>query len=267
VGGTSSTIWSTTEARDFTRLLADYLEGLKDNEADQAGTHSSFAALSLRFFVLTLPCSRFIALTTELSAAKKVLSEEKATRSATDRARSAADRALAEEKATRQAADQSLLSSNETNVLLARELESTQASLTAISDKLSSKSSALDHAVIREQQMKIQLTACEEKMMVANDKLKDAEEKMKIQGQLLDSAQHMLSKWELSSSVVANAMALVKNDLPDLNIEILRRDFTVDDVEWETLVNIAYDAAHDFVSLYDFFSLAESDDNNSPKAL
>jgi hypothetical protein len=101
---------------------------------------------------------------------------------------------LAEEKATRQAADQSLLSSNETNVLLARELESTQASLTAISDKLSSKSSALDHAVIREQQMKIQLTACEEKMMVANDKLKDAEEKMKIQGQLLDSAQHVLSK-------------------------------------------------------------------------
>jgi hypothetical protein len=62
-------------------------------------------------------------------------------------------------------------------------------------------------------------------------------------------------------------MALVKNHLPDLDVEILRRDFTVDDVEWETLVNIAYDATHDFVSLYDFFSLAESDDNNSPKAL
>jgi hypothetical protein len=31
-------------------------------------------------------------------------------------------------------------------------------------------------------------------MMVANDKLKDVEEKMKIQWQLLDSTQHVLSK-------------------------------------------------------------------------
>jgi hypothetical protein len=46
-------IRSTTEARDFARLLADYLEGLKDTEADREGTHSSFAASSLRFFVLT----------------------------------------------------------------------------------------------------------------------------------------------------------------------------------------------------------------------
>jgi hypothetical protein len=48
--------------------------------------------------------------------------------------------------------------------------------------------------VIREQQMKIRLTACEEKLMMANDKLKAAEEKMKIQGQLLDSAHQALSK-------------------------------------------------------------------------
>jgi hypothetical protein len=61
-------------------------------------------------------------------------------------------------------------------------LESTQASLTATTDKLSSKSSSLDHAVIREQQMKIQLTVCEEKLAVANDKLKAAKEKMKTQG-------------------------------------------------------------------------------------
>jgi hypothetical protein len=43
----------TAEARDFARLLADYLEGLKDTEASRAGTHSSFATLSLQFFVLT----------------------------------------------------------------------------------------------------------------------------------------------------------------------------------------------------------------------
>jgi hypothetical protein len=165
-------IRSTAKAREFARLLADYLEGLKDMEAGRVGTHSSFAASSLQFFFLTLPCFGFVAWTTELVAAGKALSEEKGAWSTTDRA-------LAKEKAARQAVDRSLLSSTEANALLARELESTQASLTATSNKLSSKSSALDHAVIREQQLKIQLTACEEKLMVANDKLKDAEEKMK----------------------------------------------------------------------------------------
>jgi chromosome segregation ATPase len=133
---------------------------------------------------------------------------------------------------------------------------------------------ALDHAVIWEQQMKIQLTACEEKLTaceekltVANDKLKTAEEKMKTQEQLLDLAQQALSKWELSSSAVANVVALMKNHLPDLDMEILHKDFIVDDAERETLVNSAYDAAHDFVSLYNFSSLAESDDNNSLGAL
>jgi hypothetical protein len=59
----------------------------------------------------------------------------------------------------------------------------------------------------------------------------------------------------------------MKNHLPDLDMEIVRKDFTVDDAEREMLVNSAYDATHDFVSLYDFFSLAKSDDNNSPGAL
>jgi hypothetical protein len=49
-------------------------------------------------------------------------------------------------------------------------------------------SSALDHVMIREQQIKIWLMACEEKLTVANDKLKATEEKMKTQGQLLDLA-------------------------------------------------------------------------------
>jgi hypothetical protein len=84
---------------------------------------------------------------------------------------------------------------------------------------------------------------------------------------MLDLAQHALSKRELSSSVVAKVVALMKNHLPDLDVEILRRDFIVDDAEQEILVNSAYNAAHDFVSLYDFSSLAESDDNNSPGAL
>jgi hypothetical protein len=68
-------------------------------------------------------------------------------------------------------------------------------------------------------------------------------------------------------SAVANAMTLMKNHLPDLDMKILHKDFTFDDAEREILVNSAYDAAHDFVSLYDFSSLTESDDNNSPRAL
>jgi hypothetical protein len=80
------------------------------------------------------------------------------------------------------------------------------------------------------------LTTCEEKLTVTNGKLKAVEEKMKTQGQLLDSAQQALSKRELSSSAVissavANAVARMKNHLSDLEMEILRKDFTVNDGE------------------------------------
>jgi hypothetical protein len=41
----------------------------------------------------------------------------------------------------------------------------------------------------------------------------------------------------------------------------------MDDAEYEILVSSAFDAAQDFISSYDFASLAESDDNDIPKAL
>jgi lipoate synthase len=66
---------------------------------------------------------------------------------------------------------------------------------------------------------------------------------------------------------VANVVALFKNHLPDIDVEILRKDFTIDDTKREALANSAYDAAHNFVSLYDFSSLVEFDDNNSPETL
>jgi hypothetical protein len=69
------------------------------------------------------------------------------------------------------------------------------------------------------------------------------------------------------SSAVAHAMVLFKNHLPDLNFELLRQDFTVNDAERETLVSSAFDVAQDFVSSYDFASLVEFDDNDSPKVL
>jgi lipoate synthase len=69
------------------------------------------------------------------------------------------------------------------------------------------------------------------------------------------------------SSAVAHTVALFKNHLPDLNVEILRQDFTVDDSECEALVSSAFDATQDFVFSYNFTSLVESDDNDSPKDL
>jgi hypothetical protein len=59
----------------------------------------------------------------------------------------------------------------------------------------------------------------------------------------------------------------MKNHLPDLDMEIFCKDLIVDDTEREILVNSAYDAACDFVFLYDFSSLAGSDDSNSPRVL
>jgi hypothetical protein len=69
------------------------------------------------------------------------------------------------------------------------------------------------------------------------------------------------------SSAVAHVAALFKNHLPDMNMELLCQDFTVDNAERETLVSSVFDAAQDFISSYDFASLVESDDNDSSKAL
>jgi chromosome segregation ATPase len=145
------------------------------------------------------------------------------------------------------------------------ELENTQTSLAATHDKLDSKSKALHFQVIRADEAMLRLKNTE-------SRLKAAEEVLKNQRQLLESARKTSSKHESSfnviiSLVVAHVVALLKNHLPDLNMELLCQDITVDDVEHETLVSNAFDAALDFVSSYDFASLPESDDNNSPKAL
>jgi hypothetical protein len=47
-------------------------------------------------------------------------------------------------------------------------------------------------------------------------------------------------------------MALVKNQMPEFDAEILRRDFTIDEVKCEALVDSTYDTAHYFVSQYNF---------------
>jgi hypothetical protein len=145
------------------------------------------------------------------------------------------------------------------------ELETTQTSLAATRDKLNSKSKALDFQVIRADEVVLQLKNVERR-------LEAAEEDLKNQRQLLESARKTSSKREKSfnmmiSSAVAYAAALFKNHHPDLNVELLHQDFTMDDAERETLVSNVFNAAQDFVSSYDFTSLSESDDNDSPKDL
>jgi hypothetical protein len=67
------------------------------------------------------------------------------------------------------------------------------------------------------------------------------------------------------SIAVVNAMALLKSHLPDLDVELLCKDFVVDEAEREALTSGAYDAAHKFASSYDFSSLAKSEYNDSPR--
>jgi hypothetical protein len=111
-------------------------------------------------------------------------------------------------------------------------------------------------------------------------RLKNAEKRLKAteddflknQWQLLKSAQKTSSTRESSfnmmiSSAVAHAAALFKNHLTGLYLELLHQDFTVDDAKRETLVSSIFDTAQDFVSSYDYASLVESYDNDSPKAL
>jgi DNA repair exonuclease SbcCD ATPase subunit len=197
-------------------------------------------------------------LTNDLRATQKALSDEKS-------ARLEAENSLAEEMAARQAAEESLEQPKDANATLALELENVRTSLVATSDKLASKLKALDFQVIHADEAVLRLKNAE-------SRLKATEEDLKNQRQLLKSAQKFSSKCEGSSnmmisSAVTHAVALFKNHLPDLNMELLRQDFTTDDAEREILVSSAFDATQDFVSSYDFTSLAESDDSDNHKAL
>jgi hypothetical protein len=138
-------------------------------------------------------------------------------------------------------------------------------SLAATRDKLDSQSKVLNFQVTHADEAMLRLKNTE-------SWLKAAEEYLKNQRQLLESARTTSSKCKRSFnmmifSTVAHAATLFKNHLTDLNMELLRQDFTVVDAKRETLVSSAFDAAQGFVSSYDFTSLAESDDNDSPKGL
>jgi chromosome segregation ATPase len=170
-------------------------------------------------------------LASQLEAVRKALSQEKSARSATEKA-------LAEERAAWEVIEHALKKSNDE---LSQELETINTSLAATRDKLASKLAALDATVILRDEAKLPLAKSEEKLQAA-------EEELKAQGQSLESARQALSRHEVSSntmisSAVAHAAALFKNYLPNLGMEILHKDFIVDEVACETLVASAYDVA------------------------
>jgi predicted nucleic acid-binding Zn-ribbon protein len=87
----------------------------------------------------------------------------------------AAEQSLTEDKTARQVVDQSLRAFEEAKASLAHDLQSAQASLTATTEKLIFKSSALNFVLIQERETELKLQA--------------AEEKIKAQEQLLASTQ------------------------------------------------------------------------------
>jgi chromosome segregation ATPase len=152
-------------------------------------------------------------LANNLKATQQALSDEKS-------AQLRAGNSLAEEKAARQAIEQSFQQSNYANATLAFELETAETSLAAKHDKLDSKLKALNFQVIHADEAMLQLKNAESRSEAT-------EEDLKNQRQLLESARKSLSKRESSfnmmiSSAVAHAATLLKNHLPDLNLELLR---------------------------------------------
>jgi surface antigen len=126
---------------------------------------------------------------------------------------------------------------------------------------LASKSKDLDDAMIRVQETNELREQVEAKLADAEKRLIVGEGEKKEQGLLLETAWQALSKREDSSvlmisSAVANAMAMLKSYLPDLDVELLRKDFAIDEAEREALINGTYDVAHEFASSYDLSSLA-----------
>jgi hypothetical protein len=155
-------------------------------------------------------------------AVQKALSKEKFSWST-------AEKALTEGRVAWEVIEHGLKKSSEE---LSRELEIVNTSLTTTCDKLASKSTALDAMVILRDDAKLLLPKSEEKLQAT-------EEELKTQGQSLEMAWKALSRREISSNTmislaVAHAATLFKDHLSDLDVEILHKDFTVDEVVRET---------------------------------
>jgi chromosome segregation ATPase len=189
----------------------------------------------------------------------------------------AAQQALSEEKTTRSAAVEALAEAKHTLIdlvadeaKLSQALKTTKAAYSTTHDNLASRSKDLNDAMIREQEANKLWEQAEAKLADAEKRLDVAEGEKKDQGMLLETARQALSKCEDSSILmisteVANAMTLLKSYLPNLDVELLHKDFVIDEAECKALTSGAYDAAHEFILSYDFSSFAEFEDNDNPR--
>jgi hypothetical protein len=105
-------------------------------------------------------------------------------------------------------------------------LKTTQVAYTVTRDNLASKSKEQDDVVIWEQEANTLWEQAQAKLADLEKKIEAFEGEKKDQGLLLETAQQALSKREDSSilmisTTVANAMALLKSHLPDLDVELL----------------------------------------------
>jgi hypothetical protein len=196
------------------------------------------------------------ALAAQLVAAQQALPEEKTTQSTMVEALTKAKQALIDS-----AADKAKLS---------QAVKTTKVAYIATRDNLASKFNDLDDAMIREQEANKLREQAEAKLEDVEKRLTIVEGEKKYQVLFLKTTRQVLSKREDSSiliisTVMANAMALLKSYLSNLDVELLRKDFMVNEADREALTNGAYDVAHDFSSSYDFSSLIESEDNDSPR--
>jgi predicted nuclease with TOPRIM domain len=167
-------------------------------------------------------------------------------------------------------AKQALIDSTTDKSKLSYALKTTKAAYTATRDNLASKSKDLDDAMIQEQEANKLREQAESKPADAEKRLAIAEGEKKDQGLLLKTTRQALCKREDSSvlmisTTMATAMALLKSHLADLDKDLLCKDFAVAEAEHEVQTNGTYDAAHEFTLSYDFSSLTESEDNDSPR--
>jgi septal ring factor EnvC (AmiA/AmiB activator) len=136
-------------------------------------------------------------------------------------------------------AQQTLKDSDAEKAKLSQALKTTQATYTVTRDNLASKSKELDDMVIREQEANTLREQADAKLADLEKKIKVVQGEKKDQGLLLEMAWQALSKSDDSSILmilmaVANAMMLLKSHLPNLDVELLRKDFAVDEAHVKT---------------------------------
>jgi hypothetical protein len=93
----------------------------------------------------------------------------------------------------------------------------------------------------------------------AQDKVWALGEEKRLLEQEMTSTRTMFAEWDYSSSevipsVVVYTVALLKSYVPDLDPELLRKEYQYKDGdEWDAITEGVLDATQHFVSEYDFF--------------